>query len=242
MQQLPDRPIRTPATEGRLRGPGKNRQRALTREVVRAACGMSVVRGAVLLLLCMATGCRSDVAGPDAVPEVITAEWYLEHFASCIDYCDDQDKRDRLWRSIRDRPDLVPALIEVAEMFGPNELDHANALYRLGATNQLPAYQYLKSKLAEIPVTGLPELGEGFTLLTALGQGYTTPPEIVYATFGQQIWIAGRALGSGYGLTFVGTERARSMLANYLEVAPSGEWTETIRGYLENWRPLAERE
>jgi hypothetical protein len=100
----------------------------------------------------------------------------LEAFPNCIDFCIDA-KRDSLWAAIRDRPDAVVALMEIARDPSIDGFTKSNAILRAGSTGQAPAYRSMLMLWAELP----PKDGLLPDISMSLGRNGTELPRDVYA-------------------------------------------------------------
>lgn len=85
-----------------------------------------------------------------SIPAPITKSWVLAVFPQCIECCPYEEQRSRVWNAVRTRADFIHASIGILE---DPTLSHAhdNAVFRLGATNQDHAYDYLFALLERLP-------------------------------------------------------------------------------------------
>jgi hypothetical protein len=100
----------------------------------------------------------------------------LEAFPNCIDFCIDA-KRDSLWAAIRDRPDAVVALMEIARDPRVDGFTKGNAILRAGSTGQPAAYRSIVSLWGDLsPKDGLLQ-----DIAVSLGGNGIELPRDVYA-------------------------------------------------------------
>jgi HEAT repeat protein len=86
------------------------------------------------------------------VAEPLTPEGVAAEFLSTIDDAPEREaRRVARWREVRDRPELLAILTEIAT--GPTwpELVRRNAILAIGGTGQPEAFAFLQRLLAELP-------------------------------------------------------------------------------------------
>jgi hypothetical protein len=196
---------------------------------------LSLALAAVLWIGCAPA--RPWTGGP--LPARITPEFVLVNYPNCIDGC--SDPRTELWVRIRDRPDLLRALIQIAESPATDEWTRSNAVLRIGSTGQEEGYRYLVRLLRVLPrgsslrTSAIVSLGAGNRPLPDLV--YTTLETLLHAPFEEDARLAVSTLAG------IGTARAREILERRLEVPADDPYLHgIIRGQLQHWRPDLARE
>jgi hypothetical protein len=194
----------------------------------------------VLLAACAASfiGCskQSLIWTSGRLPTFITEEWYRANFADCIDICENP-RQDSLWTRVRDRPDFLRILIAVVEDTSTPAFNRANAILRLGATNQEAAYGYIILRLNELPNDS--EIDSDW--LISLGSGYTTLPSFVYAALERQLQYPARTQPASIVLKDIGTLRSRQILEAAIPTV-SRDDREFVTATLRDWKRRPERE
>lgn len=174
------------------------------------------------------------------VPQKITAGWYVANHPNCIDDCGAAEgaRREALWARIRERPDLVEALIEVVES-RRDSWTRSNATLNLGFTAQERAHRYL---VAALDTAGDDDVRT--RLLLAFGSGNRPVPSYVYGALERTV-SAGYFQGGSAAistLAALGTERARAILQHAASRGPD-QYTQTFaRQALQAWKPRPDRE
>lgn len=187
----------------------------------------------------LAIGCapaRPWTGGP--LPARITPEFYLANYPNCIEGC--VNPRTELWLRIRDRPDLLRALIEIAESPATDEWTRSNAVLAIGSTGQEEGYWYLVRLLRVLP----PGSDLRTSAILGLGAGPRALPDFVYTVLETLLNAdeedARRAAST---LSGIGTARARAILERRLEVPADDPYLHgIIRGQLQHWRATPARE
>lgn len=172
-----------------------------------------------------------------AVPERITPAWYVANFPNCIDHCDDP-ARDSLWLEIRDRPDLLDALVRVIESPVTDAWTRANAVLRLGATGQDRAHRYIADRLDALPEDD----PDAASWILALGSGHGPVREAVYETLATQLGIPYRTEAAIFILGEIGTARARAILEETAATTADASLVASIQRALREWTPRRDRE
>jgi hypothetical protein len=158
----------------------------------------------------------SHVRQVGPVPSRITKDWYLRTFPSCIDPCD-RPQLDSLWLMIRSRPDLLQALIDIAEDATVDALNRSNAILTIGMTNQERGYSYVAAKLERIPASE-----DASEWVLSLGHGFTKLPDFAYDLLAEQFKYPDRVHPASVVLSHVvGTQRARRILEDAKMVVDS---------------------
>jgi HEAT repeat protein len=86
---------------------------------------------------------------PGQVPDVLTRQWLEEAFLSKPEPSSGAaaEAAERAkWIAVRDRPETVTLLIQIADDAKKNPLVRGNAVLSIGATGQLGGYEYLISR------------------------------------------------------------------------------------------------
>lgn len=195
--------------------------------------------GCLLGALACGTAERSpERAAPErAAPERITPAWYVTNFPNCMDHCHDP-ARDSLWLEIRDRPDLVDALVRVIESPVTDAWTRANAVLRLGATGQDRAHLYIVDRLDALPEDD----PDATSWILAIGSGNGPVREAVYETLASQLGIPYRTEAAIFILGEIGTARARAILEETAATTADASLRASIQRALREWAPRRERE
>jgi hypothetical protein len=189
-------------------------------------------------LACGAAERSLEPAVPErALPERITPAWYVANFPNCTDDCGDP-VRDSLWVEIRDRPDLVDALVRVIESPVTDAWTRANAVLRLGATAQDRAYRYIRDRLDALPEDD----PDAASWIVALGSGHGPIRDDVYQTLAAQLGIPYRAEAAIFILGEIGTARARAILEETAAATADASLRTSIQRALREWTPRRDRE
>lgn len=197
----------------------------------------------LLFAVCLLGGCARRAGEPwtgGPVPERITPGFIVLNFPNCTDHC--AAGSTELWLRIRDRPDLLRALIHLVESPATDESTRANAVLRIGSTGQEQGYRYL------VRLLSLPPRDADWrtTVIIALSAGNRPLPGFVYATLEQLLYapyprsydpvIAAKSLAG------IGTTQARAALERRLQAPGAGELHGIIRGLIQHWRAEPGRE
>jgi hypothetical protein len=199
--------------------------------------------GLLGLAACGAPGPRSGApvppegAGPHNVPARITPAWYVANFPNCVDFCEDP-ARTALWLEIRERADLRDALVQVIESPITDTWTRVNAILRLGATGQEPAFRYISDRLD----AAAPHDPDAHEWILALGSGHGPVPDLVYETLAAQLTVPYRTEATLFSLGSIGTARARGILEEAVRTTDDAELRESIWRALREWTPRPERE
>jgi hypothetical protein len=174
--------------------------------------------------------------GTPPVPERITPAWYVANFPNCVDFCDDP-ARPALWQEVRARPDLRDALIRVIESPITDTWTRVNAILRLGATGQEPAYRYIRDRLD----AAAPDDPDAHEWILAMGSGQDPVPDLVYETLAAQLLVPYRTEATLFSLGSIGTARARAILEETARASDDAELRESIWRALRDWTPRPDR-
>jgi hypothetical protein len=202
-----------------------------------------VVVGIVGLVGLVACGAPSAAPGQPAipgtppVPERITPAWYVANFPNCVDFCADP-ARTGLWQEVRDRPDLRDALVRVIESPITDAWTRVNAILRLGATGQDPAYRYIRDRLD----VAAPDDPDAHEWIMAMGSGPGPVPDLVYETLAAQLMVPYRTEATLFSLGTIGTARARAILEETVRATDDAELRDSIWRALREWTPRPDRE
>jgi hypothetical protein len=197
------------------------------------------VVGLVGLIACGAPGAApGQPAGPGTppVPERITPAWYVANFPNCVDFCDDP-ARTALWQEVRDRLDLRDALVRVIESPTTDTWTRVNAILRLGATGQEPAYRYIRDRLD----AAAPDDPDAHEWILAMGSGHGPVPDLVYETLATQLMVPYRTEATLFSLGSIGTARARAILEETVRATDDAELRDSIWRALRDWTPRPDR-
>jgi hypothetical protein len=190
----------------------------------------------IFILFYAACGGGSLIWTGGPTPARLSVAWYKANFPNCIDFCDDP-RGDSLWIAIRHRPDFVNLLIDVIEDPGTNDFTRANAVLKLGSTNQDSAYSYLIRRLAEIAPS---ETASEWVL--SLGSGYRQAPSFVYDALITQLEFPERVHPATHILSHgLGTLRAKQILERALLTVPANR-RGLVETALREWKHRPERE
>jgi hypothetical protein len=175
--------------------------------------------------------------GTPPVPERITPGWYIANFPNCVDFCDDPS-RTALWHEVRARPDLRAALVRVIESPITDPWTRVNAILRLGATGQDPAYRYIRDRLD----AAAPDDPDAHEWIMAMGSGQGPVPDLVYETLAAQLPVPYRTEVTLFSLGTIGTARARAIMEEAVRATDDRELRESIWRALREWTPRPDRE